>query len=1147
MVALGLGRQHMSAIPDPLRPRDSAASAADPLVSAWVSAHAGTGKTYTLANRVTRLLLDGAAPQRILCLTYTKAAAAEMAGRLFKQLGEWAMLDDATLAGRIETIGAGARDAEGLRQARRLFALALETPGGLKIQTIHSFCQYILARFPLEAGVAPGFDVLDEQTARELIAGARAQVLERAGDGEAKLAEAAGYLATHAGEGKLNMILASALGGDRRKFERFLDRLDSDSDAIATAVARAHGIEPGERYEDIETSFCAGMKDAETLLRSIAAWLSGGKSTDGKLVQALLKALESGSYDDFYKVFFTTGGTPRAKLATNGLIADNGELHMHFQEAAIRFHEAEQRCRAARAAALALAALTLAEAAHAEYARAKRSRGVLDYDDLIAETLRLLERREAASWVLYKLDGGLDHILIDEAQDTSPEQWRIVRALAEEFFAGQGACAEKGLSRTLFVVGDEKQSIFSFQGADPAQFEINRRHFESHAGRQLVSVGLTKSRRSAKQILDFVDEVFAGEAVREGVSSVDIKHETAREQAVGRVVFWPTIKPVEEPERDPWQAPVDVEPESSPVVQLADKVAANIQKWTGGRTYLPGHKEPIQPADIMVLMPRREPFASELIRHLKQRGVPVVGADRIHLLEQIAVMDMIALGRFALLPEDDLNLAALLRSPLIGLSEEELYALAVDREGTLWRALEAAPADTPALAFAHELLSEARSRADYTPPFEFFAHALGAGGGRKRLLARLGAEANDAIDEFLSLALTYERLNTPSLEGFLHWLEAGDVEIRRDMERGRNEVRVMTVHGAKGLEADIVILPDTTTIPEGASRHAALLYDDDTVFFPLADAEAPDCVREAKAKADADTLREHRRLLYVALTRARDELHICGFEGKRGVREGSWYDLMRPIAEARGIVIGQDEEIVREPPPAGPPEQITSAVTPLVLPSWALHPAKTEQARPRLIRPSEAAGCEEPARVSPAGAKRFDRGLLVHALLAHLPELHGGERQRLARRYLSARGLDEDECEALIGETLAVLDHPDFAAAFAPGSRAEAAIVADLPELGPATRVSGRLDRLAITDAAVLAIDFKTNRPAPAKASDVAPLYLSQMALYRAALGKVFPGRRIDCALVWTDVPALMPLPAPLLDAEMARIAARLDRPGAGS
>ncbi len=1122
--------------------------AADPKHSAWVSAHAGTGKTYTLANRVTRLLLAGAAPERILCLTYTKAAAAEMSGRLFERLGKWAMLDDSTLARSIKEIGAGQLSGEDLRNARRLFALALETPGGLKIRTIHAFCQYLLARFPIEAGVSPSFEVLDEQTARELVARARVHVLERAGAGDEKLARAAAFLATHSDDGKLQQILDSVLGGDRRKFEQFLDAFGHDEEAIVASVACAHGVNADDRYEDIAARFCTEMESARARLEEIVLWLGGGKSTDGKLSRALAEALESGSYQDFAKVFFTSGGTPRMSLATKGLVAENPHLLAEFQDAAGSFWEAEQRCRATRAAQLAIASLVLARATHEDYSRAKRARGALDYDDLIAETLRLLERGNAAAWVLYKLDGGLDHILIDEGQDTSEQQWRIVRRLAEEFFAGRGARAENGVSRTLFVVGDEKQSIFSFQGADPAQFATNRQFFEERAGTDLVSAGLTESRRSAGQILDFVDSVFASEAVREGVSSAPLKHETARKNAVGRVALWPTIKPIDAVKPDPWQAPVDVEPQSSPVMQLASEVARRIKSWTDGRTWLPGHDEPIRPGDIMVLMPRREPFASELIRQLKRCGVPVAGADRIRLIEQIAVMDLVSLGRFALLPEDELNLAALLRSPLIGFSEDELYALAQPRESSLWNEIVSRREERPTLEFAHTFLRECRARADFTPPYEFFAHVLGAHGGRKRLLARLGAEANDSIDEFLSLAFAYETFNTPSLEGFLHWLESGDVEIKRDMERGRDEVRVMTVHGAKGLEADIVILPDTTTIPEGSGRHGALLYTDNALVFPVPDAQAPDVVRAAKAKADADALHEHRRLLYVALTRARDELHICGFEGRHGVKEGSWYDIMRPVAEAMGIALGDGDDFVRETGDGAPVAPAEPALPRAVLPDWANRPAPEEHARLRLIRPSEGAGA--PTRKSPlAGdtATRFSRGLIVHALLAHLPDLPMGERARVARRYLSMRGVDAEIQEALLAETFAILDHPQFAAAFAPGSRAEAAIVADLPDLGAGARVSGRIDLLAVTGDAVLAIDFKTNRPAPARANDVAPLYLGQMALYRAALSKLFPGKRIDCALVWTEGPTLMSLPAELLNSELVRIRTRLDHEGSGS
>ncbi len=643
-----------------------AIAASDPRRSAWVAANAGAGKTYTLANRVTRLLLDGAPPERILCLTYTKAAAAEMQGRLFDQLGTWAMLDDAALAAHIAEIGAPPPDADGLRDARRLFAMALETPGGLKIQTIHSFCQYLLARFPLEAGAPPGFRILDDQTARDLMGEARSRVLERAGQGETALADAAAHLVTQTSEMRLHSTLDAALGGDRRKLERFLAALPAEDGAMQAAIRRAHGADADETAESIAKTFCEEVP--EETCRQMIAWLLRGKKTDIERGRLLERAFAEQSFTLFADVFLTSEGELRKKLATNGLLEADPEIAETFQAMAEYFVEVEERWRAAHAAGLAEAALILASAARDEYAALKRARAALDYDDLIALTLALLDKRDAAAWVLYKLDGGIDHVLIDEAQDTSPEQWAIVRRLTEEFFTGEGARGP--MVRTVFAVGDEKQSIFSFQGADPLEFEENRRHFARNAteGTHAFSdVRLATSRRSAPEILTFVDKVFADPAVREGVTSdgSTIAHVAHRGEAKGRVEFWPALAPDAMPDPDPWR-PVDVASRGSPVVLLAQKIASQIKAWTDGKTRLPGHQHPIKPGDIMILMPRREPFASEIIRRLKELGVPVAGADRIRLNAQIAVMDLIALGRFVLLPEDDLNLAALAARTAVG-------------------------------------------------------------------------------------------------------------------------------------------------------------------------------------------------------------------------------------------------------------------------------------------------------------------------------------------------------------------------------------------------------------------------------------------------------------------------------------------------
>jgi ATP-dependent helicase/nuclease subunit A len=1133
MVAIRLGRGAVM--------RDDSMIASDPEISAWVAANAGAGKTYTLANRVARLLLGGAKPQKILCLTFTKAAAAEMQNRLFQQLGGWAMLPDDDLRDEIVRIGGDAH--EDLAKARRLFAAALETPGGLKVLTLHAFCQIVLSRFPLEARVAPAFEVLDDQSARALIKEARQHVLERAGSGDEELARAVALLVTEAGEFKLSGILDAALGGDRRKLDRFF----AGEGDLAARVQEAHGLQDGDTILNIETDFCAGLaRDIETL-RAVHEWLGRGTKSDLEAAERLSAVLADidNSFATLGVFLLTKDGDPRKKLATKKLTDERADLLNYLTELCERYCAAAERRRAARAAELVHATLILVRAMRDNYQTAKRLRGVLDYDDLIIETKNLLTRPGAAQWVLYKLDNGIDHVLIDEAQDTSPEQWEIVKKLTEDFFSGPGR--ERSQVRTIFAVGDEKQSIFSFQGADPGQFDINRRHFAeviAGAEQQLYEVPLITSRRSAPQILDFVDKVFESNAARAGLtySGAQIVHRAHRETAKGSIEFWPALKPEEEEETD-YYAPVNVVQKQSPVARLAGLVADRIDGWLKGGAQLPGHGRPVAPRDIMILLPRREPFGGEVIRQLKLRRVPVAGADRVRLSEQIAVMDLIALGRFVLQREDDLNLAALLRSPLCGLREEELFSLAHGRKSDLWTALAAQRAD---FAQAHGFLSALLERADYAPPFEFYSRALTTLGGKELLLARLGMESADAIEEFLSLTLTYERSHSPSLEGFLDWVERGGVEIKRDMEHGRDEVRVMTVHGAKGLEADIVILPDTTSLPEPPSRKGHLLYDADAVLFPLSDAEAPQIVKQAQARAKEESLREHRRLLYVALTRARDRLYVCGFENKKGVKDGSWYELARAAAESLGVKVTQGDGEIISYGATGEEKGVMAAATQAEprLPAWMMAPVPAEPALPRLIRPSDAVGVTPPA-FSPLGAGRFRRGLVVHALLARLPEIAPQKRRTVALAFVQASGLKHPE--KLVDETLAVLDDPAFATAFGPRSQAEAGLVAELPELGVGARINGRIDRLAVTDEEVLILDYKTNRPPPAREADVPAVYLAQMALYRAAAAKVFPSRRIVCGLVFTDGPRLLQLSDVVLDAQMAAISSRLDPEGARS
>ncbi|MGH6829401.1 MAG: double-strand break repair helicase AddA [Rhizomicrobium sp.] len=1124
---------------------EPAIHASDPAHSAWVAANAGAGKTFTLANRVARLLLAGTGPEKILCLTFTKAAAAEMQHRLFEQLGEWAMLGDHALEKKIAAIGAETID---LPKARRLFAQALETPGGLKILTLHAFCQTILARFPVEAGVAPRFDVLDDAAARALIGEARQKTLERAGRREAPLAEATAFLVTEIGEARLISILDAALGNDRRKLDRFFDGLHDRN--FKEEIWRAHRVDP-----DCDTAgdFCALLRGEAQRLRAARDWLSQGRAGDQDGAAALGEFLAGDFKADGFlalnRWLITDKGMPRIRLVSKKLEAARPDLLAYVIDLQTRFCAAEDRRRAARAARLTERALTLIQAVRKEYADAKKRRSVLDYDDLIVKTRALLESGDAASWVLFKLDNGIDHILIDEAQDTSPEQWRIVRKLAEEFFAGEG---RTGRFRTIFAVGDEKQSIFSFQGADPLQFDANRRHFErlaAAAGQPFVDQSLEMSRRSAPAILSFVDRVFADPGARTGLSSRGdpIRHTAHRASERGGVEFWVSLAPSPTVKRD-FYLPVDAPQADSPVVLLARRVAKQIKDWLETPQALPGHDKPVSPGDIMILLPRREPFGGEVIRQLKLRQIPVSGADRIVLTEQIAVMDLMALGRFALQREDDLDLAALLKSPLVGLGEDDLFALCHRRGASLWQAL-AGRRDRPPFDAAHRFLSEMLASVDFAPPFEFFSHALIALDKKRALIASLGPESQDAIEEFLSLALRYEETRTPSLEGFLDWVARGNTEVKRDMERARDQVRVMTVHGAKGLEADIVILPDTTTLPDSPARKGHLLYHGDGVLFPLAEADAPDCVKAVKRFEEQETLAEHRRLLYVALTRARDRLYVCGFENRQGVRQGSWYRLAEAAAGAMGrplirhgrkaLAIGDVENEKRSSASAGTAKE--------EMPRWlTVHDPPRQRLLSPLIRPSDAVGLPEPPPLSPlsGGKDRFKRGNLIHTLLARLPDVAPQTRMQIAARYAIGRGFPEDEAREIAKATIGIIENPQFAAAFTRSSRAEVAFLAALPELGPDARVGGRVDRLAVTPGEVLIVDFKTHRPPPSRQEDVSPVYLTQMALYRAAASRIFPGRTVVCGLIWTEGPFLMRLTEAILDREWARVRQRLDPDG---
>ncbi len=1117
--------------------RDAQIRAADPDVSAFVSANAGSGKTYVLAQRVINLLLRGVDPAKILCITFTKTAAANMANEVFKRLAGWIVLSDAALDKEIALSTGAKPSAEERARARRLFASVLETPGGLKVQTIHAFCTRLLHQFPFEANVAARFTVLDEASTTQLLNQLTLQVLlEAAAKPESALGLALATAIVEAADQTFKDVVGDAIK-KRDAIDAWTQRAGSVDKAMAE-LSKDFGIAATETLESVEQEYFSKSLIPATEWPALIEVLESGSASDQKHIAALEAARGAAGrerIDNYLKVFYTAELAPRKSIVTKKIADKHPDWLARLideQERVCKLLERE-RARAARERTRAL--ITIAADVIARYKREKDRRALLDYDDLIDKTLALFARSSAA-WVLYKLDLGIDHVLIDEAQDTSPKQWQIVRTIVSEFTPGG---ARPNVRRTVFAVGDEKQSIFSFQGAAPRAFDKMRREFAKQFDAPELGwryLRFHHSFRSGEAVLGGVDRVFAAREIFASVTTDEAgvpPHMSLPDAAPGLVELWPLIAPAERKEIEGWDAPFDTESEQSPRVLLAQRIAKQVKLWMGH-----GQK----PGDVLVLVRQRGSLFEAIIRALKNAGIPVAGADRLVLTEHIAVMDLMALADALLLPDDDLALASVLKSPLFSLSEEQLFDLAWDRKGSLRASLRG----NAAFAEIDRVLDALASAARRLTPFAFFAQVLGPLRGRAKFLGRLGPEANDALDEFLNLALDYETRETPSLQGFVNWLRAAQSEVKRDMEMVRDEVRVMTVHGAKGLEANTVILADTTTPPTGPRDPRLLTLSNGPLVWATARSEDIGAMSDARSKAQQDARDEYRRLLYVAMTRAKERLVIAGTQGRNKIPDGCWYQLVESALKPDCVTEAADDgdgEVWRYRKRTSQPEKIgrtpsSAAITPISTPNWLRSNASSEISGVRTITPSST---EDDAARSPATGGRAAallRGALTHRLLQSLPDIPAERRRKAADDYLGRAGkeLAQERREQIAEQVMLVLEAARFYELFAAGSRAEVPIVGRFILGGETVRVSGQIDRLAVTQAAVLIADFKTNRPAPRQIEDVPPTYLRQLALYRAVLTKLYPGKLVRAALIWTEVPDLMELSDELLDAALLRI-----------
>lgn len=1086
--------------------------AADPARNTWLSANAGSGKTRVLTDRVARLLLGGVEPQHILCLTYTKAAASEMQNRLFRRLGEWAMMPEPDLRRALATLGEVALPDDRLARARQLFARAIETPGGLRIQTIHSFCASLLRRFPLEAGVPPGFTEMDDRAAKVM----RAEIVEEMADGPSA---------------SVVRRLTEVQSGE--DFGKLVEQIASHRSAFATPLDRKGALAlfglPPDVADDhfVKLAF---RSDEDWLIAQCLPLMRVGSATMKDLATALaaLRLDAPGRADlvVLYDCLLKKDGQPNfSKVPTTKVRMAMGDLVHEFDDFMQRVCDARDAEKALAAAEKTLALHDFAAVFLPEYAARKAARGYLDFDDLITRAMALLTDPSLAAWVLYRLDGGIDHILVDEAQDTSPEQWKLIEALASELIAGEGANTRR---RTLFVVGDKKQSIYSFQGADVAAFDRMRDHFGSRlaGGPGLAESALEHSFRSSPAVLDVVDRTFtpAQHAALGGGSH----HLAFNATLPGRVDVWPVLQKDVKAEPGPWYEPLDTPHPEDPTVALARRIAEWMQERVEGGEQIPQARDggvtprPIHYGDFLVLVQRRSPLFHEIIRACKALNLPIAGADRLKLGGELAVKDLTALLAFLDTPEDDLSLAAILRSPLCGWSEAELFRLANPRKGYLWEALREHPGHEATKAF----LNDMRGQADFLRPYDLIERVLHRHDGRRKLIGRLGPEAEDGIDELLAQALSFEATEVPSLTGFLAWMETDEVEVKRQLDGEGSRIRVMTVHGAKGLEAEIVILPDTCDRQTRDRDELYLLPDGPPVWKVGKDA-SPALFATERAARDQRDAAERLRLLYVAMTRARCWLVVAG-AGKASQVE-CWHNLISAGVEAAGATEVGDgvlRHAFGDWP--GPVERPLVASQTVALPDWAARPAPDALRPAKVLSPSDLGGAKAlPGEPLYPEAEARARGTALHLLLERLPGHDPADWDGLAASLVpDASHLPE----ALAGARL-VLNHPGLAPLFGPGTLAEVAVSAPWRE----RTLAGTIDRLVIAPDRILIVDYKSNAVLPDRPEAVPEGILRQLGAYAHMLAEIYPDRRIETAVLWTKVPRLMPVDPEIVRAALAR------------
>lgn len=841
--------------------------ASDPSSSIWVSASAGTGKTKILTDRVIRLLLTGAELNKILCLTFTNAAANEMKERIIGTIFRWSILPDHELALELEKTQGAPASYKQLILAADLYEQYLRSENSLNVQTIHSFCQKLLKQFPLEAGISPNFQIIDEIKEQALLNEIKTIIIRHP-----NLEIITRYLITNFHELIIDEIFNEIIQ-NKQLFTH--NNIIYDCDIIE--ISKHLIAKLSTPIEEYFTDFI-----------------------EHQLLQNILGS--NPTFSQVKDLFLTAQGTMRKHLDKN--LKKNQILYDELLELQQEFYQKTQEFKNQQLQYFSKLIELLSSSLISEYENIKAKKALLDYDDLIEKSCLLLSNSDAKEWILYKLDGFIDHLLVDEAQDTSGSQWKVINSLITEFYSGEGS---NKTDRTIFVVGDAKQSIFSFQGAELNTFiETNLKLAEKiyYANKKFSNIELEVSYRSGQEILDVVYAVFCSQQKIAPYSfAMPIYNlEAFRKNLKSSVELWPLCKAPSE-KQDFW--PIKENPQSENVqIILANQIASYIKTLIDSKIILSSTQKAVRPQDIMILFRKRDQLVKQVIRSLEEHNLHTSGLDRINLQENMAVQDLLNIARFVLNPDDDLNLASLLKSAIIGATDKELYDLTTNRTGSLWHSLEI---NSTKYQDLHGKLLEFQTLYTQTNILEFFQYITDIMGYR----ALLTEQNDDAINELLYICENYMIQHNNSMQKFLLWLGSINSSIKRE-NLGEDQIRIMTVHGAKGLQAPIVIMCDTTSMPSNNNRF--FWAENKQLVASKHSEDSSEYLQELKNEAKKLGYAEYLRLLYVAMTRAQEKLIICGYQAAKNVSEDCWYEIinrtMQRLASAQedgSLIYGRNE------------------------------------------------------------------------------------------------------------------------------------------------------------------------------------------------------------------------------------------------